>query len=165
MEAAGFTSIAVLTWHWAYARVRQSSASLTECCCDLCLIPNQNASSSFVRSTWRPANLVRGAEFSRRSRRKPRARSSRPIRGDLTTVTGGSEPVSRALRPRVWRFLSCARPTKPVVLSHLSAAESRPGGAPVAVVSYGSGNDTGRKINLAGTTRRLYGSRNVTVVA
>ena len=83
--------------------------------------------------------------------------------GALTTITGGSEPV----RARVclvstdfFRVLG----TQPFVGRTFLSEESKPGGAPVAVVSYGFWQRLlGGKSDLAGTTLRLM-DQNVTVV-
>jgi ABC-type lipoprotein release transport system permease subunit len=83
--------------------------------------------------------------------------------GDLTTVTGGSEPV-RALTFSVSGDFFHVLGTKPVVGRTFLPEESKPGGAPVAVVSYGFWQRLlGGKSDLAGTTLRLL-DQNVTVV-
>ena len=83
--------------------------------------------------------------------------------GDLTTVTGGSEPV-RALTFSVSGDFFHVLGTKPFVGRTFLPEESKPGGAPVAVVSYGFWQRLlGGKSDLAGTTLRLL-DQNVTVV-
>jgi len=83
--------------------------------------------------------------------------------GELTTVTGSSEPV-RALTVAVSGDFFHVLGTKPVVGRTFLAEESKPGGTPVAVVSYGFWQRLlGRKSDLAGTTLRLM-DQNVAVV-
>ncbi len=83
--------------------------------------------------------------------------------GDLTTVTGGSEPV-RALTCAVSGDFFHVLGTKPVVGRTFLPEESKPGGTPAAVVSYGFWQRLlGGKSDLAGTTLRLM-DQNVTVV-
>src|SRR6266478_1758204 len=83
--------------------------------------------------------------------------------GDLTTVTGGSEPV-RAQAFWVSGDFFHVLGTKPVVGRTFLPEESKPGGAAVAVVSYGFWQRLlGGKSDLAGTTLRLL-DHNVTVV-
>ena len=83
--------------------------------------------------------------------------------GALTTVTGGSEPVRApvfVVSADFFRVLG----TKPVVGRTFLADESKPGGAPVAVISYGFWQRLlGGKSDVAGTTLRLM-DQNVTVV-
>jgi hypothetical protein len=82
--------------------------------------------------------------------------------GDLTTVTGGSEPV-RALTCAVSGDFFHVLGTKPVVGRTFLPEESKPGGTPAAVVSYGFWQRLlGGKSDLAGTTLRLM-DQNVTV--
>lgn len=83
--------------------------------------------------------------------------------GDLTTVTGGSEPV-RALTVLVSGDFFHVLGTRPVVGRTFLPEESKRGGTPVAVVSYGFWQRLlGGKSDLAGTTLRLM-DQNVTVV-
>ena len=83
--------------------------------------------------------------------------------GDLTTVTGGSEPV-RALTVLVSGDFFRVLGTKPVVGRTFLPEESKPGGTPVAVVSYGFWQrQLARKSDLAQTTLRLM-DQNLTVV-
>jgi len=83
--------------------------------------------------------------------------------GDLTTVTGGSEPV-RALSVVVSGDFFHVLGTRPVLGRTFVAEESKPGGTPVAVVSYGFWQRLlGGKPDLAGTTLRLM-DQNVIVV-
>jgi ABC-type antimicrobial peptide transport system permease subunit len=83
--------------------------------------------------------------------------------GDLTTVTGGSEPV-RALTVLVSEDFFHVLGTNPVVGRTFLPEESKAGGSPVAVVSYGFWQRLlGGKSNLAGTALRLM-DQNVTVV-
>jgi ABC-type antimicrobial peptide transport system permease subunit len=83
--------------------------------------------------------------------------------GELTTVTGGSEPV-RALTLAVSQDFFHVLGTKPVVGRTFLPEESKPGSTPVAVVSYGFWQRLlGGKSDLAGTTLRLM-DQNVTVV-
>lgn len=83
--------------------------------------------------------------------------------GQLTTVTGGSEPVrARAflVSSDFFRVLG----TQPVMGRVFGDEESKPGGRPVAVVSYGFWQRLlGGKSDLSGTTLRLA-EQNVTVV-
>jgi putative ABC transport system permease protein len=83
--------------------------------------------------------------------------------GELTTVTGGSEPI-RALTFAVSGDFFHVLGTRPLVGRTFLSQENRPGGAPVAVVSYGFWQRLlGGKSDLSGTTLRLM-DRNVTVV-
>src|SRR5882762_3993962 len=83
--------------------------------------------------------------------------------GDLTTVTGGSEPV-RALTFWVSGDFFRVLGITPIVGRTFLPEESKPGGTPVAVVSYGFWQRLlGGKSDLAGTTLRLM-DQNVTVV-
>src|SRR5882724_211751 len=83
--------------------------------------------------------------------------------GDLTTVTGGSEPV-RAQAFWVSGDFFNVLGVKPVVGRTFLPEESKPGGTPVAVVSYGFWQRLlGGRSDLAGTTLRLI-DKNVTVV-
>ena len=83
--------------------------------------------------------------------------------GELTTVTGGSEPV-RALALAVSGDFFQVLGTKPIVGRTFVPDESKPGGTPVAVVSYGFWQKLlGGKSELAGTTLRLM-DQNLTVV-
>src|SRR5712691_9660852 len=83
--------------------------------------------------------------------------------GALTTVTGGSEPVRAAVivvSSDFFRVLG----SQPVVGRAFLPDESKPGGAPAAVVSYGFWQRLlGGKPDLAGTTLRLM-DQTVTVV-
>jgi ABC-type lipoprotein release transport system permease subunit len=83
--------------------------------------------------------------------------------GDLITVTGGSEPV-RALTYAVSGDFFRVLGTQPVVGRQFAPDESKPGGAPVAVVSYGFWQKllAGRS-DLSGTTLRLM-DQNLTVI-
>src|SRR5213080_1385646 len=72
--------------------------------------------------------------------------------GELTTVTGGSEPV-RALTYAVSGDFFHVLSTQPMVGRTFLPNESKPGGAPVAVVSYGFWQRLlGGRSNLSGTT-------------
>jgi putative ABC transport system permease protein len=83
--------------------------------------------------------------------------------GDLTTVTGASEPV-RALTVLVSGDFFGVLGTEPVVGRTFLPEESKPGGTPVAVVSYGFWQRLlGGKSDLSGTPLRLM-DQNVTVV-
>ena len=83
--------------------------------------------------------------------------------GDLTTVTGAREPV-RAQTFWVSGDFFNVLGVKPVVGRTFALEESKPGGTPVAVVSYGFWQRLlGGKSDLAGTTLRLM-DKNVTVV-
>lgn len=83
--------------------------------------------------------------------------------GDLTTVTGASEPV-RALTIVVSGDFFDLLGTKPVVGRTFVPDESKPGGTPAAVVSYGFWQRLlAGKSDLVGTTLRLM-DQNVTVV-
>src|SRR5882762_10074408 len=83
--------------------------------------------------------------------------------GELTTVTGGSEPV-RALTFWVSGDFFQVLGTRPVVGRTFVPEESKPGGTPVAVVSYGLWQKLlGGRSELTGTTLRLM-EQNVTVV-
>jgi putative ABC transport system permease protein len=83
--------------------------------------------------------------------------------GELTTVTGGSEPV-RTLALAVSGDFFHVLGTKPILGRTFVPEESKPGGAPVAVVSYGFWQRLlGGKSDLAGTPLRLM-DQNVTVV-
>ena len=83
--------------------------------------------------------------------------------GALTTVTGGSEPVRAAVivvSSDFFRVLG----SQPVAGRAFLPDESKPGGAPAAVVSYGFWQRLlGGKPDLAGTTLRLM-DQTVTVV-
>lgn len=82
---------------------------------------------------------------------------------DLTTVTGGSEPV-RALTLVVSGDFFRVLGTRPLVGRTFLPEESKPGGAPVAVVSYGFWQRLlGGRADLNGTTLRLM-DQNLTVV-
>jgi putative ABC transport system permease protein len=82
---------------------------------------------------------------------------------NLTTVTGGSEPV-RTLCAVVSGDFFRVLGTKPLVGRTFLPEEGKPGGAPVAVVSYGFWQRLlGGKSDLTGTTLRLM-DQNVTVV-
>ncbi|HET6850837.1 MAG TPA: ABC transporter permease [Pyrinomonadaceae bacterium] len=75
--------------------------------------------------------------------------------GSLTTVNGGSEPV-RALTYSVSADFFNVVGVTPILGRTFSADESRAGGAPVAVVSYGFWQRLlGGKSELSGTTLRL----------
>jgi putative ABC transport system permease protein len=83
--------------------------------------------------------------------------------GELTTVTGASEPV-RALTVLVSQGFFDVLGTKPIVGRIFLPDESKPGGEPVAMVSYGFWQRLlGGKSNLTGTTLRLM-DQNVSVV-
>lgn len=83
--------------------------------------------------------------------------------GELITVTGGSEPV-RALSYAVSGDFFRVLGTQPAVGRQFAPDESKPGGAPVAVVSYGFWQKLlGGRSDLSGTTLRLM-DQNVTVV-
>jgi putative ABC transport system permease protein len=83
--------------------------------------------------------------------------------GEITTVTGGSEPV-RALALAVSKDFFKVLGTRPVVGRTFVPEESKPGGAPVAVVSYGFWQRLlGGKSDLAGTTLHLM-DQSITVV-
>jgi ABC-type lipoprotein release transport system permease subunit len=83
--------------------------------------------------------------------------------GELTTVTGGSEPV-RTLALAVSGDFFHVLGTKPILGRTFVPEESKPGGGPVAVVSYGFWQRLlGGRSDLAGTTLRLM-DQNVTVV-
>lgn len=83
--------------------------------------------------------------------------------GGLTTVTGGSEPVrvrSLVVSSDFFRVLA----VQPALGRGFLPEESRPGGAPVAVVSHGFWQRLlGGRSNLAGTTLRLM-DQSVSVV-
>ncbi|HSS22477.1 MAG TPA: ABC transporter permease [Pyrinomonadaceae bacterium] len=83
--------------------------------------------------------------------------------GDLTTVTGGSEPVRAQVLVVSTDFFSVLG-TQPFVGRTFLPEESKAGGAPVAVVSHGFWQRLlGGKSDLTGTTLRLH-DKNVTVV-
>jgi ABC-type antimicrobial peptide transport system permease subunit len=83
--------------------------------------------------------------------------------GDLTTVTGGNEPV-RASTFVVSADFFPALGVQPIVGRTFLPEETRPGGAPVAVVSYGFWQRLlGARSDLAGTTLNLM-DQQVTVV-
>lgn len=83
--------------------------------------------------------------------------------GELATVTGGSEPV-RALTYAVSGDFFRVLGTQPGVGRTFLPDESKPGGAPVAVVSYGFWQKLlGGRSDLSGTTLRLM-DQNLTVV-
>src|SRR6266850_1644859 len=83
--------------------------------------------------------------------------------GELSTVTGGSEPVRAFTVPVSGDFFHVLG-TRPVIGRTFLPEESKPGGIPVAVVSYGFWQRLlGGKSDLAGTTLRLI-DQNVTVV-
>ncbi len=83
--------------------------------------------------------------------------------GELITVTGGSEPV-RALAYAVSGDFFRILGIQPAMGRTFLPEESKPGGAPVAVVSYGFWQRLlGGRSNLSGTTLRLM-DQNVTVV-
>src|ERR1700730_14497524 len=83
--------------------------------------------------------------------------------GELTTVTGGSEPV-RALTIAASGDFFHVLGTQPIVGRTFLPEESKPGGTPVGVVSYGFWQRLlGGKSDLAGTTLRLM-DQNLTVV-
>ena len=83
--------------------------------------------------------------------------------GQVTTVTGASEPV------RVPAFVVTADffnvlGVKPILGRTFAPEESKPGGAPVAIVSYGFWQRLlGGRSDLTGTTLRLM-DRNVSVI-
>jgi len=83
--------------------------------------------------------------------------------GGLTTVTGGSEPVrvrSLVVSSDFFRVLA----VQPALGRGFLPEESKPGGAPVAVVSHGFWQRLlGGRSNLAGTTLRLM-DQSVSVV-
>src|SRR5215213_4286918 len=83
--------------------------------------------------------------------------------GSLTTVTGASEPVrvpAYVVSSDFFDVLS----VKPLVGRTFVAEETKPGGAPVAVVSYGFWQRLlGGRSDLSGTTLRLM-DQTVTVV-
>ena len=83
--------------------------------------------------------------------------------GGLTTVTGASEPV-RAMTVSVSADFFNVLGVKPIVGRAFTLEESKPGGAPVAVVSYGFWQRLlGGRSDLAVTSLRLM-DHNVTVV-
>jgi ABC-type antimicrobial peptide transport system permease subunit len=83
--------------------------------------------------------------------------------GELTTVKGGNEPV-RALTFWVSGDFFHVLGTKPIIGRTFVPDESKPGGPPVAVVSYGFWQRLlGGKSHLAGTALRLM-DQNVTVI-
>ena len=83
--------------------------------------------------------------------------------GELTTVTGGSEPVRAFTVPVSGDFFRVLG-TRPVAGRTFLPEESKPGGTPVAVVSYGFWQRLlGGKSDLAATTLRLM-DQNVSVV-
>src|SRR2546423_12542488 len=83
--------------------------------------------------------------------------------GEVTTVTGGGEPV-RALTVAVSGDFFHVLGTKPIVGRTFLPEERKPVGTPVAVVSYGFWQRLlGGKSDLAGTTLRVM-DQNVTVV-
>jgi len=83
--------------------------------------------------------------------------------GELITVTGGSEPV-RALTYAVSGDFFRVLGTQPLVGRQFAPDESKPGGAPVAVVSYGFWQKLlGGRSDLSGATLRLM-NQNVTVI-
>ncbi|HKR60252.1 MAG TPA: ABC transporter permease [Pyrinomonadaceae bacterium] len=83
--------------------------------------------------------------------------------GQLTTVTGASEPV-RALTITASGDFFHVLGTKPIVGRTFLPEESKPGGTPVAVISYGFWQRLlGGRSNLAETKLRLM-DQNVTVV-
>jgi ABC-type lipoprotein release transport system permease subunit len=83
--------------------------------------------------------------------------------GELATVTGGIAPV-RALTYAVSGDFFHVLGTQPVVGRTFLPDESKPGSAPVAVVSYGFWQKLlGGRSNLSGTTLRVM-EQNVTVV-
>lgn len=83
--------------------------------------------------------------------------------GELVTVTGGSEPV-RALTYAVSADFFRVLGTNPIAGRQFAPNESQPGGAPVAVVSYGFWQKLlGGRSDFSGTTLRLM-DQNVTVV-
>ena len=75
--------------------------------------------------------------------------------GQLTTVTGGSEPVRVAAYAVSADFFNVLG-VKPLIGRPFSPEESKPGGAPVAIVSYGFWQRLlGRKSDLTGTSLRV----------
>jgi ABC-type antimicrobial peptide transport system permease subunit len=83
--------------------------------------------------------------------------------GSLTTVNGGSEPV-RALTYAVSADFFNIIGVTPILGRTFTAEESRAGGPPVAIVSYGFWQRLlGAKPDLSNTTLRLM-EKNVTVV-
>ncbi|HEY0765137.1 MAG TPA: ABC transporter permease [Pyrinomonadaceae bacterium] len=83
--------------------------------------------------------------------------------GDLTTVLGGSEPV-RAQTFAVSADFFNVLGVKPIVGRTFAADESKAGGAPVAVVSYGFWQRLlGGKTDLSGTSLRAM-DQSLTVV-
>ena len=83
--------------------------------------------------------------------------------GSLTTVNGGNEPV-RALTYAVSADFFNVVGVTPIVGRTFSPDESRAGGAPVAIVSYGFWQRLlGARADLSGTTLQLM-DKNVTVV-
>jgi putative ABC transport system permease protein len=83
--------------------------------------------------------------------------------GEVTTVTGGSEPV-RALTFAVSGDFFQVLGSQPIMGRTFLPEESKPGGAPVAVVSYGFWQKLlGGRSNLSGTTIRIM-DQNLTVV-
>jgi len=83
--------------------------------------------------------------------------------GSLTTVNGGSEPV-RALTYNVSGDFFNVLGVTPIVGRVFTPDESRAGGVPVAVVSYGFWQRSlGAKPDLSGTTLRLN-DKTVTVI-
>jgi ABC-type antimicrobial peptide transport system permease subunit len=83
--------------------------------------------------------------------------------GSLTTVNGGSEPV-RALAYSVSADFFNVVGVTPIIGRTFSPDESRAGGAPVAVVSYGFWQRLlGARADLSGTTLQLM-DKNVTVI-
>ena len=83
--------------------------------------------------------------------------------GQVTTVTGGSEPV-RALTYSVSSDFFNVLGVKPVIGRGFLPDEQKPGGTPVALVSYGFWQRLlGARQDLTGTTLRLM-DQNVSVV-
>src|SRR5215213_3197487 len=83
--------------------------------------------------------------------------------GSLTTVNGGNEPV-RALTYAVSTDFFNVVGVTPIIGRTFSPDESRAGGAPVAIVSYGFWQRLlGARADLSGTTLQLM-DKNVTVV-
>ncbi len=83
--------------------------------------------------------------------------------GELTTVIGGSEPV-RVLTSAVSSDFFRVLGTRPLVGRTFVPEESKPGGAPVAVVSYGFWQRLlGGRSDPSETTLRLM-NQNVTIV-
>ena len=81
----------------------------------------------------------------------------------LTTVTGAIEPV-RALAFAVSNDFFNVLGVKPIVGRTFTVEEGKPGGAPIAVVSYGFWQRfLGGRSDLSGTSLRLM-DQNVTVV-